>query len=127
MAIIASTVFTDASNQTSREILPAPTSGNVNVLYGLRLVGSKRNAFGEVAHPDLVNPGVDPDVVVLDLGQNTRADGDRFDIPPSDDPVVAVPVDQPLLLLTSKSMRVSGTVWYEEVTEAHALRAGLLG
>jgi hypothetical protein len=126
MAIINSVTFLDATNTASREILPAPALGRVNVLHGLKLVGSKRNAFGEIAHPDLVDPGVNPDIILIDLGKNTSADGDRYDIAPSDDPIAAAPVDQPLLLITSKNMKVSGTIWFEEVNEAHALRDGLI-
>ena len=127
MAIISSVVFLDTSNGFSREVLPAPGAGFVNVLYGLRLSFSKGGTYGSIAHPDLVDPGVAPDIIVLDIGKTSSTD-DAWTMPRTDamNPLIAVPENQALLLESSKSGKASGTVWFEVVTVLHAERDGLI-
>lgn len=105
-------------------VVAAPGAGFVLVIMGYH-VTTKEGTFVEFTHPDLVQPGVDPPVVALNAGVSSEGEGTaRFG--PTRDAVFALPENQSLGILLSRNEVVSGTLWIDTVSLAHAQRRGLV-
>jgi len=119
------TTFDSLTKQNDHDaIVAAPGVGFVLVVMGYN-VTTKEGVFVEFTHPDLVAPGVDPPVVVLNAGVSSEGEG-TVKLGPSRDAIFALPENQSLGILLSSSQVASGTLWIDTVTVAHAQRRGLI-